>query len=98
MKIYKSKLKKIINFIRYESKFKRGDIVKIKKLTDNKNYDFYKKYIGKYGKVVCLNFAYKDFIVEVAFENDVGLNFKPDEIEKIPYSFKIDRITRNIKY
>ena len=81
MKIYKSKLGRIINFIKNEGKFKRTDYVKvIKNVSSEENYN---KYIGQKAIVTNIDYDKKDFMVGVKFLDGTNLDFKIDEIEKL---------------
>jgi hypothetical protein len=75
MKIYKSKLARIINFIKNEGKFKRTDYVKV---TIN-----YKNYMGQKAIVTNIDYDKKDYIVGLKFLDGENLDFRIDEIEKL---------------
>lgn len=81
MKIYKSKLRRIINFIKNEGKFKRTDYVKV--IKNNSKYLDYNKYIGQKAIVTNIDYDKKDFMVGLKFLDGTNLNFKIDEIEKL---------------
>ena len=81
MKIYKSKLGRIINFIRNEGKFKRTDYVKV--IKNNSKYLDYNKYIGQKAIVTNIDYDKKDFVVGLKFLDGTNLDFKIDEIEKL---------------
>lgn len=84
MKIYKSKIMKIINFIKNEGKFEFGDIVKIKELKNDLGEDnFYAKYQGQLGIVTSISYNKKDFIFGVKFEDGNRFDFRSSELEKI---------------
>lgn len=83
MKIYKSKLKRIINFIKNEGKFKRTDYVKVIKNTSK--YADYNKYIGQNAIVTNIDYTKKDYIIGLKFLDGKNLDFKIDEIEKLDY-------------
>ena len=86
MKIYKSKIMKIINFIKNEGKFEFGDMVKIKGLKKDLGEDnFYAKYQGQLGIVTSISYNKKDFIFGVKFEdgNRLDTTRKPNSIQKI---------------
>lgn len=81
MKIYKSKLGRIINFIKNEGKFKRTDYVKV--IKNNSKYLDYNKYIGQKAIVTNIDYDKKDFMVGLKFLDGTNLDFKIDEIEKL---------------
>lgn len=81
MKIYKSKIGRIINFIKNEGKFKRTDYVKV--IKNNSKYLDYNKYMGQKAIVTNIDYDKKDFIIGVKFLDGTNLNFKIDEIEKL---------------
>lgn len=84
MKIYKSKIMKIINFIKNEGKFEFGDMVKIKELKEDLGEDnFYVKYQGQLGIVTSISYNKKDFIFGVKFEDGNRFDFRSSELEKI---------------
>lgn len=84
MKIYKSKIMKIINFIKNEGKFEFGDMVKIKGLKKDLGEDnFYAKYQGQLGIVTSISYNKKDFIFGVKFEDGNRFDFRSSELEKI---------------
>lgn len=99
MKIYKRKIKRIINFIKNEGKFERGDMVKIISVKDNPGYDnFYEKYVGQYGIVTGIDYAKKNYIIEVKFEDKNKIDFKIKELEKIQPENPIRYKKMNIEY
>ena len=75
MKIYKSKLARIINFIKNEGKFKRTDYVKVK--------INYKNYMGQKAIVTNIDYDKKDYIVGIKFLDGENFDFRIDEIEKL---------------
>lgn len=83
MKIYKSKIMKIINFIKNEGKFEFGDMVKIKELKNQRKDSFYCKYQGQLGIVTSISYDKKDFIFGVKFEDGKRFDFISSELEKI---------------
>lgn len=84
MKIYKSKIMKIINFIKNEGKFEFGDMVKIRELKKDLGKDnFYCKYEGQLGIVTSISYDKKDFIFGVKFEDGKRFDFRSSELEKI---------------
>lgn len=84
MKIYKSKIMRILNFIKNESKFEYGDMVKVKELKTNLGKEnFYAKYIGELGIVVSINYTKKGYVFGVKFEDGNLIDFKAAELEKI---------------
>lgn len=83
MKIYKSKIMKIINFIKNEGKFEFGDMVKIKKLKNLGKDSCYCKYQGQLGIVTSISYDKKDFIFGVKFEDGKRFDFRRSELEKI---------------
>ena len=84
MKIYKSKIMKVINFIKNEGKFEFGDMVKIKELKKDLGEDnFYVKYQGQLGIVTSISYNKKDFIFGVKFEDGNRFDFRSSELEKI---------------
>ena len=81
MKIYKSKLGRIINFMKNEGKLKRTDYVKV--IKNNSKYLDYNKYIGQKAIVTNIDYDKKDFMVGLKFLDGTNLDFKIDEIEKL---------------
>lgn len=81
MKIYKSKLARIINFIKNEGKFKRTDYVKV--IKNNSKYLSYNEYLGQKAIVIGIDYEKKDYIVGLKFLNGENLDFRIDELEKI---------------
>ena len=81
MKLYKTKLGKIINFIKNEGKFEYGNQVQVMKNTSK--YDKYDKYVNQYGIVRNIDYSKKEFMVEVKFADGHMYGFNPDELIKI---------------
>ena len=99
MKIYKSKIMKIINFIKNEGKFEFGDMVKIKELKKDLGEDnFYAKYQGQLGIVTSISYNKKDFIFGVKFEDGNHIDFKASELEKIQPEDPLRYKKLNIEY
>lgn len=64
MKIYKSKIMKVINFIKNEGKFEFGDMVRVKELKkDLGEENFYAKYQGQLGIVTSISYNKKRFCI-----------------------------------
>lgn len=84
MKRYKSKLMRVINFIKNENKFEFGDMVKVKELKkDLGTENFYTKYQDELGIVTSISYDKKDYIFGVKFEDANRVDFKASELEKI---------------
>lgn len=83
MNIIKSKIGRIINFIKNENKFNRGDLVKVVKNTSK--YKMYDKYIGQYAVVTNIHYDKKENIVGLKFLNGENLDFRLDELKKCDY-------------
>lgn len=84
MKIYKSKMMKVINFIKNEGKFEFGDMVRVKELEkDLGEENFYVKYQGQLGIVTSISYDKKDYMFGVKFEDGNRIDFKSNELEKI---------------
>ena len=99
MKIYKSKLMRVINFIRNEGKFEYGDMVRVKELkSDLGTENFYAKYQGQLGIVVSITYSKKDFIFGVKFEDGNHIDFKASELEKIQPEDPLRYKKLNIEY
>lgn len=99
MKRYKSKLMRVINFIKNENKFEFGDMVKIKELKkDLGTENFYTKYQGKLGIVTSISYDKKDYIFGVKFEDGLRVAFKANELEKIQPENPIRYKKLNIEY
>ena len=81
MRLYKTKLGRIINFIKNENKFEYGNQVQVMKNTSK--YDKYDKYINQYGIVKNIDYSKKEFMIEVKFADGQIYGFNPDELRKI---------------
>lgn len=81
MKLYKTKLGRIINFIKNEGKFKYGTQVQVTKNTSK--YDKYNKYVNKYGIVRNIDYSKKEFMIEVRFADGQMYGFNPNELRII---------------
>lgn len=80
-RVIKSKIGRIINFIKIEGKFKRADIVQILNNTsDKKEYD---KYIGKFGIVTDIDYSDRNKPIGIKFKTGVNLCYGVDEIKKL---------------
>ena len=93
MKLYKSKIMRTINFIKNEHKFERGDMVKIKNVIEEE----YKKYNGQLGYIVNIDYAKKDYMFEVKFEDKERFYFKENELIKISWDDTIRYKKLNIE-
>lgn len=80
MKLYKTKLGRIMNFIRNERKYQRGDLVKVIKNTSE--YKYYDKYINQLAVVSNIDYSKKDYIIGLKFLDGKNYDFKVCEIEK----------------
>lgn len=99
MKTYKSKLMRVINFIRNENKFEYGDMVRVKELKSNLGIeDFYTKYEKHLGIVTSISYNKKDFIFGVKFEDGNHIDFKASELEKIQPEDPVRYKKLNIEY
>ena len=88
MKIYKSKLMRVINFIKNEGKFEYGDTVRVKELKSDLGIeDCYAKYEGQLGIVTSISYDKKDFIFGVKFEDGSHIDCKASELEKIQIEY-----------
>lgn len=83
MKLYKTKLGKIINFARNEGKLQRADLVQV--LKNDSNYSQYDSCVGKYAVVTDINYDKKDYIVGLKFANGESGYFKVNELRKCDY-------------
>lgn len=92
MKLYKTKIGRIINFIKNENKFEFGDMVKVLSVADttdkyfsetNIYYQKYKKYVWQFGYITSIDYTKKDYIFGVKFEDGKSIDFKANELEKI---------------
>lgn len=96
MKIYKSKIMKVINFIKNEGKFEFGDMVRVKELKkDLGEENFYAKYQGQLGIVTSISYDKKDFVFGVKFEDGNRIDFRSNELEKLSLENQIKY--RNLK-
>lgn len=99
MKRYKSKLMRVINFIKNEGKFEFGDMVKVKELKEELGLEnFYTKYQGLLGIVTSISYDKKDYIFGVKFEDGIRIDFKANELEKIQPENPIRYKKLNIEY
>ena len=80
MKTYKTKIGRIINFIKNEGKFKRTDYVKVIQNTSSR--EEYNKYVGQVAIVTDIHYDKKEYIVGLKFLDGKNYDFKPCEIEK----------------
>ncbi len=83
MKMYKTKIGRLLNFIKNENKLKRSDLVEI--LTNNSSYKKYDKYVGQYAVVTSINFDKKQCQVEVKLLDGSNLGFDYKELRKCNY-------------
>ena len=83
MNLYKTKLGKVINFIKNEGKFQRADLVQV--LKNNSNYEKYGKYVEQFAVVTDVNYTKKDYMVGLKFLDGEGFYFKPNELRKCDY-------------
>ena len=83
MKIYKTKIGKLINFIKNEGKFERSDIVRVNKNTSK--YKVYDKYVGQIAIVTNIDYDKKDYVVGLKFLDGKNIDFKPSEIEILDF-------------
>lgn len=81
MNLYKTKLGRIINFIKNEGKFEYGTQVQVMKNTSK--YDRYDKYINQYGIVRNIDYSKKEFMIEVRFADGKMYGFNPNELRII---------------
>ena len=94
MKIYKSKVMRIINFAKNEGKFERGDMVRVHNVLDKK----YKKYNDKLGYIVNIDYSKKECMFEVKFEDKKEFGFNENELVKINYDNPIRYKKLDIEY
>lgn len=83
MNLHKTKLGRIVNFIKNDGKFKRADLVQV--LKNDSNYSQYDSWVGKYAIVTDINYDKKDYIVGLKFTNGESGYFKVDELRKCDY-------------
>ena len=81
MKLYKTKLGRILNFILIDNKFRHGDQVEV--IKNNSKNEKYDKYINKYGIIRNIDYSKKKYMFEVKFENGNMYGFDSDELRKI---------------
>lgn len=93
MKILESKISRVLNFIKNEGKFERGDMVCVQNIKSD-----YSTYNGKLGIVVGIDYTKKDYIVGVKFENGQTFDFKINELEKIQPENPLRYKKLNIEY
>lgn len=86
MKLYKTKLGRIINFIKNEGKFEYGTKVQVMKNTSK--YKKYDKYVNQYGIVRNIDYSKKEYMIEVRFADGNMHGFNPNEL----------RIIKDIEY
>lgn len=99
MKRYKTKLGRIINFIKNENKFEFGDMVRILPLNkDLGTENFYAKHIGLLGIVTSISYDKKDCVFGVKFEDGNRIDFRASELEKIQPENPLRYKKLNIEY
>ena len=99
MKIYKSKIMKVINFIKNEGKFEFGDMVRVLPIYKDFGEDnFYVRYVGLLGIITSISYDKKDYIFGVKFEDGNRIDFKADELEKIQPENPLRYKKLNIEY
>lgn len=99
MKRYKTKLGRIINFIKNEDKFEFGDMVKILPLNKDLGIEnYYTKYIGLLGIVTSISYDKRDYVFGVKFEDGNRIDFKASELEKIQSENPLRYKKLNIEY
>ena len=81
MKLYKTKLGRIYNFIKNEGKFEYGTQVQVIKNTSK--YDKYDKYVNQYGIIRNIDYSKKDYMFEVKFADGCMYGFKENELRII---------------
>ena len=94
MKVYKSKIMKIINFAKNEGKFERGDMVLVHGVLDKK----YKKYNGKLGIIVNIDYSKKYCMFAIKFEDKQTIGFNENELTKIEYDNPLRYKKLDIEY
>ena len=96
LKLYKTKIGRIFNFIKNEGKFEFGDMVKVLPLkSDLGEENFYAKYEGLLGIVTSISYFKKDFVFGVKFEDGNRIDFRSSELEKLSLENQIKY--RNLK-
>lgn len=83
MKILKTKIERVINFIKNEGKFHRGDLVEV--IRNNSKYNFYDSYIGKFAVVTNIDYSKKENIVGLKFIDGKNFDFCVNELRKCDY-------------
>lgn len=81
MKLYKTKLGRIMNFMKNEGKFEYGTQVQVIKNTSK--YDRYDKYVNQYGIVRNIDYSKKEYMIEVRFADGQMYGFNPSELRII---------------
>ena len=81
MKLYKTKIGRIINFIKNEGKFEYGTQVQVMKNTSK--YKEYDKYVNQYGIVRNIDYSKKEYMIEVKFSDGKMYGFNPNELRVI---------------
>lgn len=81
MKLYKTKLGRIFNFIKNEGKFEYGNQVQVMKNTSK--YEKYNKYINQYGIIRNIDYSKKEYMFEVKFADGNMYGFNSNELRKI---------------
>lgn len=86
----KSKLKRLINFLKYNGKFVRSDYVVFKPILNNgkESKQKYIKYANQKGIVTNVDFTQNDYIVGVKFDDGFEFNCKIEELEKLDYKYE----------
>lgn len=80
MKTFKTKIGRIINFIKNEGKFQRADLVEVQNnFSQNEIYD---KYIGQKAIVTNIDYSKKDNIVGLKFLDGENFDYEPRELRK----------------
>lgn len=99
MKRYRTKLGRIINFIKNESKFEFGDMVRVLPLKKELGAEeFYANYIGLLGIITSISYDKKDYIFGVKFEDGNRVDFMASELEKVQPENPIRYKKLNIEY
>lgn len=81
MKLYKTKLGRIINFIKNEGKFDYGSQVQV--MSNDSKYSKYDKYVGQYGIVRYIDYSKKEYMFEVRFADGQMYGFNENELRLI---------------